>query len=102
MAPGVFRQRIRASIADEQLQAALDANADRRLKGRITAFESLPDWRARRQRARAVRAEVIGDLAEDLARCGGRDEANGRKVHRARDAAEAVEIVLRNALAAGG
>ena len=32
-----FRQRIRKSLANEPLQAALDANAERRVTGRVTA-----------------------------------------------------------------
>jgi hypothetical protein len=38
-----FRERIRASLANETLQSALDANAERRVNGRI-AFASC-DWR---------------------------------------------------------
>ena len=48
-----FRTRIRESIENETLQTALDNNAERRLKGRAIAFESIPDWRERRQRARS-------------------------------------------------
>ena len=59
MTPTQFRSHIRTSIANEALQIALDNNTERRLKGRAVAFESLPDWRERRQRAHAVRADVI-------------------------------------------
>ncbi len=89
-----FHQRIRASLANAALQAALDANAQRRVQGRLAAFASLPDWRQRRQRARAVRAEVMADLDRYLARFVARVEANGMVVHRARDAQEAVRTVL--------
>ncbi len=61
-----FRAKIREQITDNALQVALDANAERRVQGRITAFASLPDWQDRRQRAHAVRAEVIGHLDEYL------------------------------------
>ena len=37
-----FRQRIQESLDNEILQKALDANTERRLKGRALAFESLP------------------------------------------------------------
>src|SRR5512141_1408659 len=89
-----FRTHIRSSIANESLQAALDANAERRVNGRITAFASLPDWRERRQRAHAVRAEVIEHLDEYLEKFIQRAAANGMIVHRAADAAQAVQIVL--------
>ena len=46
-----FQERIRASIANETVQIALDNNSERRLRGRALAFESIPDWRERRQRA---------------------------------------------------
>ena len=89
-----FRERIRASLANQTLQIALDANAERRVTGRISAFESLPDWRERRQRAHAVRAEVIEHLDEYLEKFIKRAEQNGIIVHRAKDAAEAIRIVL--------
>src|SRR5512142_1894324 len=94
MSAAVFRDRIRTSIADEALQAALDGNAERRVGGRVAACASLPDWRERRQRAHAVRAEVIEHLDEYLQRFIAKATENGMIVHRAADAAEAVAIVL--------
>src|SRR5512142_2466580 len=94
MSAAVFRDRIRTSIADESLQAALDGNAERRVSGRVAAFASLPDWRERRQRAHAVRAEVIEHLDEYLQRFIAKATENGMIVHRAADAAEAVATVL--------
>lgn len=92
---GTFRQRIVESINNQTLQAALDANSERRLKGRAVAFESIPDWRERRQRAHRIRADVIEHLDEYLNQFIAKNEANGVIVHRAKDAAEAIEIVLR-------
>jgi L-lactate dehydrogenase complex protein LldF len=89
-----FRERIRASLANEPLQSALDANAERRVHGRIAAFASLPDWRERRQQAHAVRAEVIEHLEEYLAKFISKAEGNGIIVHRAKDAAEAIQLLL--------
>ncbi len=94
MSATVFRARIRKSIANESLQAALDGNAERRVDGRLAAFASLPDWRERRQRAHAVRAEVIEHLDEYLERFTARATENGMIVHRAANAAEAVATVL--------
>ncbi len=89
-----FHARIRQSIADENLQAALDANAERRKTGRLSAFASIPDYQERRQRAHAIKAEVIARLEEYLAQFIANVEKNGLIVHRAKDAAEAVKIVL--------
>ena len=94
MTPTLFKKRIRQSISDEALQIALDNNAQRRVQGRITAFASLPDWQARRQRAHAVRAEVITHLDQYLAQFIAKVEENGIIVHRAQDAAQAVKLVL--------
>jgi hypothetical protein len=41
----IFRSRIRHALADENLQAALDANAERRIQVRKVAFSSLQDPR---------------------------------------------------------
>ncbi len=89
-----FRKRIRASISNPSLQAALDANTERRLKVRAAALASLPDWETRRQRAHAVRADVIERLDEYLDQFTARLADNGVTVHRAKDAAEANRIVL--------
>lgn len=90
-----FHQSIRISLSNGSLQAALDANAERRVKGRITAFDSLPDWRERRHQAHAVRADVIAHLDQYIEKFIARVVQNGTLVHFAKDAAEAVEIVLR-------
>ncbi len=89
-----FRQSIRLSLANESLQAALDANAERRVKARISAWDTLPDWRERRQRAHAVRAEVIAHLDQYLEKFMAKATQNGIVVHFANDAAEAVKNVL--------
>ncbi len=91
---GTFRKRIRESINNETLQIALDNNTERRLKGRALAFESIPDWRERRQRAHKVRADVIDNLDSYLTQFIANAEANGMIIHHAKDAAEAIQIVL--------
>ncbi len=94
MTDSEFRTRIRTSLANQHLQKALDLNAERRVTRRINALETLPDWRERRQRAHAVRAEVIENLDSYLDQFTAKAESNGVVIHRAKDAAEAVEIVL--------
>src|SRR5215216_200358 len=89
-----FRERIRRSLSNEALQIALDANAERRVTGRVHAFASLPDWHERRQQAHAIRAEVIEHLDDYLEKFISKAGQNGIIVHRAKDAAEAIKIIL--------
>ena len=94
MSSNQFRARIRKSLANEPLRAALDANAERRVNGRVTSFASLPDWRERRQQAHAIRAEVIEHLDEYLDQFISNAQKNGITIHRAKDPAEAIRIFL--------
>lgn len=89
-----LRARIRQSLSNPVLQAALDANAERRLRGRAQAFASLPDAETRRQEAHTVRAWVIEHLDEVLERFLTRLQENGIHVHRAQNADEARRIVM--------
>jgi len=95
MSTTAFRDRIRKSIENETLQTALDNNTERRLRGKTLAFESIPDWSERRQRAHRIRANVIEHLDEYLDQFIANAQANGIIVHRAKDAAEAINHVLR-------
>ena len=89
-----FHAHIRASLADTNLQAALDANAEKRVRVRKSAFTSLDDPEGMRQRAHAVRAEVVSHLDEYLDRFCQQAQVHGMLIHRAVDARQAVEIVL--------
>ncbi len=89
-----FRQRIRVSLGDANLQTALDNNALRRKTGRVAAFAHVPDHAARRARAHAVKADVVARLDDHLAQFTARVTANGIVVHRAKDGVEAVRLVL--------
>ncbi|MBX3036891.1 MAG: LUD domain-containing protein [Anaerolineales bacterium] len=90
-----FRERIVESINNPNLQTALDNNTERRLRGRALAFESIPDWRERRQRAHKIRADVIDNLDEYLNQFIKKNQENGVIVHRAKDSKEAIQIVLK-------
>ncbi len=94
MADHPFRTRIHQSLANGTLQAALDANARRRLAARTAAMASLPDWSARRQRAHAVRAQVIEHLDRYLETFLSHIQQNGVIVHHAHDAHQACQQVL--------
>lgn len=89
-----FRERIRESINDETLQIALDNNTERRLRGRALAFESIPDWRERRQRAHSIRADVIEHLDDYLAQFIKKNQENGVVVHCVKDAADAIKTIF--------
>src|SRR5689334_488457 len=89
-----FRARIRKSLANPTMQSALDLNAERRVTRRINALATLPDWRERRQQAHAIRAEIIEHLDQYLDQFIAKAQSNGVTVHRAKDAAEAVKIIL--------
>jgi len=51
-----FHAHIKTSLADANLQLALDANSEKRIKVRQIAFESLPNPQQLRMRAHDVRA----------------------------------------------
>ena len=72
----------------------MDNNSERRLKGRALAFQSIPDPDERRHRAHAIRADVIDHLDKYLEQFIAKNEENGVIVHRAKDAAEAIRLVL--------
>jgi L-lactate dehydrogenase complex protein LldF len=89
-----FRTQIRLALANPSLQAALDGNARRRLSARLQAFASLPeDLEVMRQRAHAMRAEVITNLDHYLEKFIANAQANGLIVHRAANGEQAVQMV---------
>lgn len=92
--PNVFRDRIKNALADKNLQAALDSNTDLRIQGRLKAFASLPDAQGMRQRAHALREEVITNLDRYLDQFVTKVRAHGITVHRAADARQAVQTIL--------
>ena len=94
MSTKTFRLRIRRSLADQNLQIALDGNALRRTVGRLNAFSSVPDYQERRRRAHAIKADVIAHLDQYLSRFIAQVTRNGIRVHRAADAKEAIHIFL--------
>lgn len=93
--PDPFRARIRTALADSNLQAALDANAERRANARAQAFGSLPeDLQIMRRRAHAVRAETLNQLDRYLEQFVAQAQTNGMNIHHAADTSQAVKIVL--------
>jgi len=95
MANNLFHTQIRGAIADENLQIALDKNAEMRLIARATAYTSLgDDLPILRQRAHEVRADVVAHLPQYLDEFIRNAQDNGFIIHQAADAAEARKIVL--------
>ena len=90
----LFRTRIKGSLADSNLQSALDANAERRLQVRQNAFASLADPQGLRARAHLVRAEVIEHLESYLELFIEHAQVNGIQIHHAADADQAIKVVL--------
>jgi L-lactate utilization protein LutB len=66
----VFHSHIRSSLADANLQSALDANAEKRIKVRQDAFNSLANSQELRAQAHLVRADVIEHLDNYLEQFG--------------------------------
>ena len=90
-----FRTQIRLALSNPNLQTALDNNAERRNAARWQVYTSLPqDLQVMRQRAHQVRDEVIAHLDRYLEQFIANVQSNGILVHRAADAAQAVQIVL--------
>ena len=93
--PDIFQIQIKNALADPNLQSALDTNAENRLHARIQGYASLQEeWLILRERAHVVRAETIANLDQYLTQFIDKVESNGIIVHKAKDATEAVQIVL--------
>lgn len=90
-----FHQRIRKSLAEEDLQIALDANAERRIEARENALASLStDWSVIRTQAHQIRQDVIDHLDQYLDHFISQAKSNGMQVHLAGTAQDAVQFVL--------
>jgi L-lactate dehydrogenase complex protein LldF len=92
--PKNFRSQVRSALANQVLQSALDANAEKRIAVRRQALESLPDHQGLRRRAHHVRADVIANLDIYLNRFIERLHENGVNVHKAATAEDARNIII--------
>jgi L-lactate dehydrogenase complex protein LldF len=96
-----FHTHIKTSLANANLQLALDANAEKRIKVRQIAFDSLPNPQQLRARAHDVRADVIEHLDTYLEEFVAHALENGIVIHHALDAQQAIEIVTEIAFKQG-
>jgi len=88
-----FDKNARAAIADPVLQGALQNLAKTFGTRRKAAIATVPDWEASRETARSIKSEVLRDLDKYLVAFAENAEANGAKLHWARNAKEACSIV---------
>jgi len=88
-----FDANARAALGDVQLRGALRNATSLFGKRRLAAARGLDNWEELRTRARAVKDEVLLHLAQYLEEFVSNAERCGAKVHWARDAAEANQIV---------
>ena len=98
-----FRRQSTQALADEQVQGSLARVMDHFDHARRVAVEELTPqvWERYRERGREVKRHAIENLDYYLELLAQRVERNGGKVHFARDAKEATDIVLEIAQARG-
>ncbi len=89
-----FREIARGKLGNGHVQGALDSSTDRLRTHRLAAWAGLPDVESLRERAHAIRMEVIDDLDGHVARFTEAVEARGGRVFFARTAEEASGYVV--------
>ncbi len=92
--PVTFHRRIDTALADAHLHVALDRSTARFTEQRARGLASLPGADEVRDRARAIRQDVVRNLDRYLDQFAASVERMGGHVHRARDGAEARQVVL--------
>ena len=88
-----FRENARAALADSHLRGALKNATSLFGEKRKAAAASLPNWEDLRSQARAIKDQTLLHLDQFLEEFERNAESRGAKVHWARDAAEANEII---------
>jgi L-lactate dehydrogenase complex protein LldF len=90
-----FAENAKAALQDAQLRGALRQATSLFGQKRREAAASLGNWEELRTQARAIKDEVLLHLDQYLESFVSKAENRGAKVHWARDAAEANEIITR-------
>lgn len=93
--PHNFRIASASAVTDEVLRAAIRKTADSLLSRRASCTADYPGFEELRDWGRSRKLEVSGRLEQYAREFADRVEAAGGKVHFARDAAEAVAIIVR-------
>ncbi len=90
-----FERDARTALADGQLRGALRQATTLFGERRRAAVAAAPDWEGARDRARAIKDETLEHLDRYLEQFTANAERAGARVHWARDAAEACDIIGR-------
>lgn len=90
-----FDSNARAALRDEGQRRALRKAISSISERRTTTVESMDDWEELRERARAIKDETLQHLEHYLGEFADNAERAGAKVHWARDAAEACDVIKR-------
>jgi L-lactate dehydrogenase complex protein LldF len=88
-----FVANARIALDDEQLHAAVVRTTERFVASRQRTVDAFPDFEQLRERAAAIRDQVLAHLAHYLEQLETRVTENGGLVHWARDGAEASRLV---------
>jgi L-lactate dehydrogenase complex protein LldF len=89
-----FRHLVREAIQNDNLQVALDRNAEKKERTRADINASLPNVAQLRQKAKQIRQDTLENLERHLDQFTRTIEANGFIVHYARTDQEARKLVL--------
>jgi L-lactate dehydrogenase complex protein LldF len=98
---GEIHERAQAALRDARLQEAYRSSTLRLLNGRLQAAAEVPGWQRLRERARALKQDVIEHLDYYLVQFAEQVERQGAKVHWARTGEEVCAVVREIAQQAG-
>lgn len=96
-----FVRTSEAALRDAALQGALRTAMVRAREKHRAAQAEVPDWQGLRAHAQAVKRQTLGSLADYLTQLEDQVRAAGGRVHWARDAGEAVRVVIEITRGAG-
>jgi L-lactate dehydrogenase complex protein LldF len=88
-----FERDARAALADGQLRGALRQATTLFGERRRAALATVSDWEGARERARAIKHETLAHLDRYLEEFTAKAAHAGARVHWARDAAEACDVI---------
>jgi len=94
LTPERFQQNAREALADETLRGALKRATDLFSDRRENALADVPDWEALREHARAIKEHTLFHLDTYLEQFESQAQAQGIKVHWARDGKEACRVIV--------
>lgn len=92
--PEKFHQNVAQAIQDPTLKTAIRRTTDNAEKKRASAIQAFPEFSALREQGARIKDHTITHLGSYLQQFEKNAIANGAKVHWARDAKEAAEIVV--------